>query len=125
LSWHLIEYGRVSYVTRKERRLSEHAARVLRLLLDQPEADFYGLEIIRLAEIASGSLYPLLRRFEERGLIVGAWEELEIAAIERRRPRRFYRLNPDAIDRAKTALAETQEAGPRRRPQTALRARNA
>jgi DNA-binding PadR family transcriptional regulator len=105
-------------VTRKDRRLSDHAAHVLHLLLERPEATFYGLELIRQAGIPSGSLYPILRRFEERELIVGAWEDLEAAAAEHRRPRRFYMLNPASAGRARAALSEweTHRRRPGKRP---------
>ncbi len=68
---------------------------VLALLEDRPR---HGYEIGKLIERRSrgritfriGSLYPILCRLEERGLIRGRWVE---KAGERRR--RFYRLTAD------------------------------
>jgi PadR family transcriptional regulator, regulatory protein PadR len=67
---------------------------VLSLLDDQPR---HGYDISRLIEIRSGgslrfhvtSLYPLLYRLEEEGLVQGKWVE----KAEQRR-RRYYTLTP-------------------------------
>ncbi len=68
---------------------------VLSLLEARPR---HGYEIGKLIEVRSGgklqyriaSLYPMLCRLEDRGLIAGRWVE---RAGERRR--RFYRLTPE------------------------------
>lgn len=68
---------------------------ILSLLEHQPR---HGYEIGRLIEVRSGgklkfriaSLYPMLCRLEDRGLITGRWVEKE---GERRR--RFYYLKPE------------------------------
>ena len=67
---------------------------VLSLLDDQPR---HGYDISKLIQQRSGgairfhvtSLYPLLYRLEERGLVVGRWVE----KAEQRR-RRYYSLTP-------------------------------
>jgi DNA-binding PadR family transcriptional regulator len=46
------------------------------------ELDAQGLEI------EQGTLYPLLRRLEEQGLLLSEWN------VEGSRPRRYYRLSP-------------------------------
>jgi PadR family transcriptional regulator, regulatory protein PadR len=68
---------------------------VLSLLEDQPR---HGYDISRLIQIRSGgslsfhvtSLYPLLYRLEEQGLVQGKWVE---KAQQRRR--RYYNLTAD------------------------------
>jgi PadR family transcriptional regulator PadR len=68
---------------------------VLSLLEDQPR---HGYDISKLIQTRSGgairfhvtSLYPLLYRLEERGLVVGRWVE----KAEQRR-RRYYSLTPE------------------------------
>lgn len=67
---------------------------VLSLLEDQPR---HGYDISKLIQTRSGgairfhvtSLYPLLYRLEERGLVAGRWVEKP----EQRR-RRYYSLTP-------------------------------
>ena len=78
---------------------------VLSLLEHRPR---HGYEIGKQIEAASGgrltfrigSLYPILCRLEDRGLISGRWIE---RAGERRR--RFFRLTPDG----RKALAEERD----------------
>jgi PadR family transcriptional regulator PadR len=68
---------------------------VLSLLEDQPR---HGYDISKLIQTRSGgairfhvtSLYPLLYRLEERGLVLGRWVE----KAEQRR-RRYYSLTPE------------------------------
>jgi transcriptional regulator len=68
---------------------------VLSLLEDQPR---HGYDISKLIQTRSGgairfhvtSLYPLLYRLEERGLVAGRWVE----KAEQRR-RRYYSLTPE------------------------------
>lgn len=108
---------------RKLRRLSDEAAEVLGLFATHPTRSWFGLEIIKDTEIKSGSLYPILHRFEERKLVLGGWEDIDVAIAERRRPRRHYQLNPDMAEVVDELLAEWRAAqanqAPRRlRPAT-------
>jgi DNA-binding PadR family transcriptional regulator len=52
----------------------------------------YGLEVIDLTGLSSGTIYPALRRLEAAGLVEGEWED-ELRAQEEGRPaRRNYRV---------------------------------
>jgi PadR family transcriptional regulator PadR len=79
---------------------------VLRALLDEPEAEHYGLEIASKTGLATGSLYPILARLERAGWVLSAWEEVDQHQVGRPR-RRYYSLTPDGIVAAETAIAET------------------
>jgi PadR family transcriptional regulator PadR len=83
-------------------RMTMTTLKVLGVLLDDPTAEHYGLEISKAAGLASGSLYPILARLEQAGWIQGAWEDLDPAAAGRR-PRRYYRLTPVGAVRARLA----------------------
>jgi PadR family transcriptional regulator PadR len=102
----------------KVRRLSDEAAIVLELFAGNPSDEIYGRQIIGETGIRSGSLYPILHRLEERGMLLADWERLDDAVDARRRPRRFYRLNPEGADRASAALAEWRRARRPQRPTT-------
>jgi hypothetical protein len=39
----------------------------------------YGFEIMDLTALPSGTVYPILRRFEHGGLVSSSWEETEAA----------------------------------------------
>ena len=43
-------------------------------------------------EIEQGTLYPLLRRLEDQGLLVSQWN------VEGSRPRRYYQLSPNGAE---------------------------
>ena len=51
----------------------------------------YGFDIMERTGLPSGTVYPILRRLEEAGLILARWEPE--AARELQRPqRRYYKL---------------------------------
>jgi PadR family transcriptional regulator, regulatory protein PadR len=63
----------------------------------------YGFDIIDATSLPSGTVYPILRRFENEGLVTSEWEHQELAQREQRPPRRYYALTADG----KALLAET------------------
>lgn len=101
-------------MARRNRRLSNETAGVLEIFRSDPGRTLFGLEVIRLAGIASGSLYPILHRLEERGLLKSSWEPLEDAIAAKRRPRRMYSFNAAAAELAEELLDERR--APAKRP---------
>lgn len=97
-------------MARKPRRISDETATVLRLFLDEPTTERFGREIIKNTGLKSGSLYPILSRMQDMGLLTSTWEEEDAAAAAQRRPRRLYRLDPTNAQQAETALDEWQQA---------------
>ncbi len=51
-----------------------------------------GFDIMDFTGLASGTVYPVLRRFEEHGLVRSEWEDEERAHAEGRPRRRNYEL---------------------------------
>ena len=82
------------------RVLSVNAAQVLNNFLQNPEVPLYGYEIMQQSGMKSGSLYPILGRFERLGWIEGTLEP----SPGGRPPRRVYTMNVDAIPQATDAL---------------------
>lgn len=78
----------------RERRLSPQAARVVRLLADEPTQWRFGYEMLDLLGLKSGSLYPILMRLADRGLLEARWDR---EAAPGRPPRHLYRLTPDGL----------------------------
>jgi PadR family transcriptional regulator, regulatory protein PadR len=76
---------------------------VLRAMIADPAREMYGLEIGRAAELASGTIHPILARLESCGWLVSRWEDLEPHDAGRPR-RRYYRLTPDGVVGAARAL---------------------
>lgn len=56
----------------------------------------HGFDIIDATRIRSGTVYPLLRRFEEAKLVRSRWEAVAIARAENRPPRKYYELTAAA-----------------------------
>lgn len=88
--------------------MTVNVLRVLRVLLEDPTAECYGLEIGRAVGLRGGSLYPLLGRLEDAGLVVSRWEDTDPSMAGRPR-RRLYRLSTEGVERARVAIAEAQQ----------------
>ena len=56
----------------------------------------HGFDIIDATGIRSGTVYPLLRRFEDAKLVRSRWEAVAIARAENRPPRKYYELTEAA-----------------------------
>jgi PadR family transcriptional regulator, regulatory protein PadR len=53
----------------------------------------HGFDVIDATGLASGTVYPILRRLEREGLVSASWEDATIAQAEQRPPRRYYELS--------------------------------
>lgn len=52
----------------------------------------YGFDVMDATGLPDGTVYPILRRLERRGVLEGAWEDEARAHLEQRPARRYYRL---------------------------------
>lgn len=84
-------------------RFSAQTLSVLAALEADPAAWLHGYLLAKQTGLASGTLYPILIRLAERGLIDARWEDEQPAG----RPRRhLYRLTATGLAVARIALAE-------------------
>ena len=83
-------------------------ARVLKVFLEDPSQPRYGFELMRLTGMASGSLYPMLARLEEAGLLTGGKEDIDPHA-EGRPPRYTYTITGAAVTAVRLQLAALSE----------------
>jgi PadR family transcriptional regulator PadR len=73
----------------KEPRLTHITA----LILQAIDSGFvYGLSIMSMTGLTSGTIYPAMRRMEEDQFIRSRWERQAIADREQRPPRKYYQL---------------------------------
>src|SRR5258706_438044 len=79
---------------------SSQTNRFLAAMLEDPLAWRYGYELLKKPGLQPGTLYPLLMRLSDQGLLVSEWREPERPG---KRPRHVYRLTPDGL-----ALAREQ-----------------
>ena len=72
----------------RNRPLSAQAVSTLRALAADPATWRYGYDLATEVRLKSGSLYPILIRLADRGLLETAWEPGQGS----RPPRHMYRL---------------------------------
>jgi PadR family transcriptional regulator, regulatory protein PadR len=92
-----------------EPRTTFQTLQVLKVLLEEPAARHYGLEIAKQADLPTGTIYPILARLERAGWVTSDWEVAEPAAVGRPR-RRFYRLSADGAEQAGLRVRQAQQA---------------
>jgi PadR family transcriptional regulator PadR len=86
---------------------------VLAALCGQASAWQHGYALARQTGLKSGTLYPILIRLADRGLVEACWQEEPMPG----RPRRhLYRLTPDGLATATAAVAEAELATTEVRP---------
>lgn len=88
-------------------RLTQPALKVLRALFEQPKEGLSGADFARITGVSSGTLYPLLSKFERVGWVKGQWELSEPSEIGRPR-RRFYKLTGTGYRVAQSELGQLQ-----------------
>ena len=87
----------------RSRRPSAQTIAVVLALAEQPTTWRYGYELCRELDLKPGSLYPILVRLADRGLLETSWETDAPAG---RPPRHLYRLT-GAGERAAAEAAAT------------------
>ncbi len=85
---------------------------VLAAFLEDPEQERYGLEVCQVADLPSGTVHPILARFEGLGWLESRWEEVD-PREEGRPARRYYRLTREGAARARSALARAHQPATR------------
>lgn len=99
----------------RTRALSPHARMVLAALLHAGDKWSHGYELAQLANVKSGTLYPLLIRLEAQAYLEAEWQQ---PAQGGRPPRHAYRLTASGVLLARANL-------PDQSVKTALRRREA
>jgi DNA-binding PadR family transcriptional regulator len=95
-------------------RLTRTTARTLLAFLNAPRSWRYGYDLMKVADLSSGTLYPLLARLTEDGWLESRWEESEFPG---KPPRQLYRLTATGRVQARNAV-ERADASWLRLPRT-------
>lgn len=91
---------------------SRQTRTLLMAMLEQPRAWHYGYELSKATGLTSGTLYPLLMRLNDSGLLDSRWQEPKSPG---RPPRHAYRLNSRGLEFARqVTTATTIQPGNRR-----------
>lgn len=86
-------------------RLSSKGLMVLNFVLRRADQEVSGAEIMKGIGVGSGTLYPLLMRFESSGWMESRWEDVD-PSLEGRPRRRLYRLTGEGRTRAISELEQ-------------------
>ena len=86
-------------------RLTRPTARTLLAFLETPRDWRYGYDLMKVADLSSGTLYPLLARLTEDGWLESRWEESELPG---KPPRQMYRLTASGRIQARHAVERAQ-----------------
>jgi PadR family transcriptional regulator PadR len=86
--------------------ISRQTCALLTVLLEQPQAWRYGYDLTKQTGLKSGTLYPLLMRLSDQGLLDSEWRQ---PLQPGRPPRHAYRLTDAgaALARQRTADSRT------------------
>ena len=98
------------------REFSPQTLSVLAVLCEQPSRWQHGYALASTTGLKSGTLYPILIRLSDRGLVEACWQE----EPQPGRPRRhLYRLTAGGLASAAGALATMARQQPSGRPAAA------
>ena len=87
------------------RKHSIPTRQVLLEMMDAPAEETYGFELVKKTGLPSGTVYPILRRFEDQGWVAARAEVIDPHA---RRPRHriYYQLTPEGRSTARQAIGD-------------------
>jgi PadR family transcriptional regulator PadR len=95
-------------------KLTGPLERVLRVMLADPSAPHYGYDLMKAAKLKSGTLYPMLARLQQDGLVNAEWEAPRQDAAGRP-PRKYYQLTAEGVRVTRLELAQAASSAPARR----------
>lgn len=95
-------------------KLTRPLERVLTVMIADPSAPHYGYDLMKAAKLPSGTLYPMLARLQQDGLVDAEWEA-QRQDTAGRPPRKYYRLTAEGLRVARLELAQAASSVPPRR----------
>jgi len=91
----------------RTRRPSAQTLAVLTALADEPGRWRYGYDLCTQLGLQAGSMYPILMRLADRGLLETSWESERVPG---RPARHLYRLTSTGLAYAETSAASASAA---------------
>ena len=93
----------------RNRKCSKQTLTILSVLQAQPRVWRHGYELSQATALKAGTLYPILMRLSDRGLLESKWQDSDQAG---RPPRHLYRLSARGWTYAQQETAERDLAIP-------------
>jgi DNA-binding PadR family transcriptional regulator len=75
----------------------------------------YGFDVMMITGLASGTVYPALRRLEDARFVVSKWEKPGVAQQEQRPARKYYevtRAGREALAEARSRFRLLEQLAP-------------
>jgi PadR family transcriptional regulator PadR len=91
------------------RRPSPHTLSLFDALMKRARSWHYGYELTQLTELKSGTLYPILMRLCDRGLLESKWQD---SPQPGRPPRHMYRLTSAGLAQVRAEMASAEPKKP-------------
>src|SRR3954466_10953418 len=79
---------------------------ILEEMIKNPTEAMYGLELMNVINLKSGTVYQILARLEQAGWLTSKWEDPAVHELEKRPRRRMYHLTPDGIEHARRLVSQ-------------------
>ena len=95
------------------RKCSRQTLALLAALMEQPRTWHHGYELSKRTGLKSGTLYPILIRLSEQGLLNSRWKDAERPG---RPPRHVYRLTASGLALAREQLEVLMDSESSLRP---------
>ena len=99
-------------------RVTRPLQRLLTTLVSDPSAHWYGYQLMKSANLPSGTLYPMLARLQGQGLVTSQWEPAPAEAG--RPPRRYYQLTGEGVRVARQVSQPARQTALRPVPRPGL-----
>jgi PadR family transcriptional regulator len=90
------------------RKYSRQTLALLAALIQQPRTWQHGYELSKGTGLKSGTLYPILIRLSDQGLLDSRWKDAERPG---RPPRHVYRLTASGLALAREQVTVATESG--------------
>ena len=90
------------------RKYSRQTLALLAALIQQPRTWQHGYELSKATRLKSGTLYPILIRLSDQGLLDSRWKDAERPG---RPPRHVYRLTASGLAVAREHVRVAAESG--------------
>ncbi|WP_203615536.1 helix-turn-helix transcriptional regulator [Streptomyces sp. SID13726] len=95
-----------------EVQITRNVARVLKVFTEDPGTPRFGMELMKLMAMSSGTLYPILTRLAKAGWIDAHDEDVDPSTAGRP-ARRYYTMTGEQARQARLELAQfTSEISP-------------
>ncbi|HEY5381306.1 MAG TPA: helix-turn-helix transcriptional regulator [Acidobacteriaceae bacterium] len=89
-----------------ELRITGPLLKIVHQFLENPEEQMSGADLAQRTNVASGTLYPILRRLEVAGWLTSVWEDVDPKVVGRPR-RRLYKITALGARKARIAIMDT------------------